>query len=90
MLKQNEHQPLRASEQMIILKAVNAGLLDDVNLDQVGQAETLILHRVGGRQPAFCERLDAGEALLATQWQQVLDMAAEVLDLNKNSLSKRH
>lgn len=90
VLKQNEHQSLRASEQMIILKAINAGLLDDVDLDHFAQAEMLILHRVDSRLSEFCERLDAGEALLAKQWQQVLDITAEVLSLNKKSLSESH
>ena len=40
VLRQREQQPLRASAQMAVLRAVNEGLLDALPVDSVGAAET--------------------------------------------------
>ena len=78
-LKQSEHQPLRASEQMAVLKAVNTGLLDEMPLDQIAAAEAAIQQRVLEELPELCERMEAGEELDDAQWQQVLDEVEQVL-----------
>lgn len=79
VLKQNEHHPLRASEQMAILKAVNAGRLDDLPLDAITDVEAAIQQRVIEALPELCEQMEAGENLEETQWQQVLDVIDEAL-----------
>ncbi|MCW8827440.1 MAG: alternate F1F0 ATPase, F1 subunit alpha [Gammaproteobacteria bacterium] len=79
ILKQGEHHPLRASEQMVVLKAVNAGLFDRLPLEHVEEAETAIQQRVISELPELCEQMDAGETLDKPQWQKVLDVAADVL-----------
>lgn len=79
ILKQSEHQPLRASEQMAALKAVNAGLFDELSLDRVGAAEQAVQKRVLDDLPELCERMERGEELDDGQWQQVLDAAREAL-----------
>jgi F-type H+-transporting ATPase subunit alpha len=79
VLKQDEHQPLRASEQMAVLKAVNAGLLDDLPLDRIGDAAAALQQRVLTGLPALCGRMEAGEKLADPEWQQVLDVARDAL-----------
>lgn len=79
VLKQNEHKPLRASEQMAVLKAVNAGLFDEMPLDQVGEAEAAVQQRVLAELPDLCERMEGGEKLDDSQWQKVLDVALDAL-----------
>ena len=79
VLKQSEHQPLRASEQMAILKAVNAGLLDDLPLEQIAEAEAMIQQRVLEQLPELCERMEDGEKLEDSQWQQLLEAAEKAL-----------
>lgn len=79
VLKQGEHQPLRASEQMAVLKAVNAGLLDGLEVDRVGNVEGLIQQRVLDKLPELCGQMETGKELDDSQWQQVLDVAREVL-----------
>jgi len=76
VLKQTERHPLRASEQIAVLQAVNAGLLDDLPVDQVGDAEALVQQRVLDALPQFCESMEAGEKLDNAQWQQVLEIAS--------------
>lgn len=79
VLKQDEHQPLRASEQMVVLKAVSAGLLDELALDQIAAAEAAIQQQVLYELPELCERMESGDKLDDAQWQQVLDVVKETL-----------
>jgi F-type H+-transporting ATPase subunit alpha len=79
VLKQAERQPLRASEQMAVLKAVNAGLLDDLPVDQVSNAETLIQQKVLEELPELCRSMEAGDKLDDTLWRQVLDVAGKAV-----------
>ena len=78
-LKQPQYGPLRPSEQMAVLMAVTAGLLDDVPLEDVGKVEWAVRRAVTSELPAVCGRIEAGEkltdedrgALLATAKQAV-------------------
>ena len=79
ILKQSEHHPLRASEQMAVLKAVNAGLFDELPLEQVGEAEAAVQEKVLASLPELCERMEASKELEAAQWQQVLEVAESAL-----------
>lgn len=79
ILKQSEHHPLRASEQMAVLKAVNAGMFDGLPLDQVGEAETAVQRGVLAELPELCERMEEGVNPDESQWQRVLDVARDAL-----------
>jgi F-type H+-transporting ATPase subunit alpha len=79
VLKQPEHQPLRAAAQMIVLKAVNAGLLDELPLERIGDAEETLRERVYAELPELCDRLESGEKLDDQQWQAVLEAARKAL-----------
>ncbi len=79
VLKQPEHHPLRAAAQMAALKAVNAGLFDKLNIEDVHDAEIRVQHRVINELPELCERMEAGEKLDDQSWRQILDQAAEAV-----------
>ncbi len=79
VLKQSEHQPLRASKQIAGLKAVNAGLFDDLPLDQVAAAEVAVQERMSRELPELCERMEAGRKLDDEAWRQVLEMARDAI-----------
>ena len=64
---------------MAVLKAVNAGLFDDLPLDKVGDAETAVQRRVLDELPELCQRMEAGEKLQDVQWQQLLDVVGKAL-----------
>ncbi|MEA1889359.1 MAG: alternate F1F0 ATPase, F1 subunit alpha [Pseudomonadota bacterium] len=86
VLKQSEHQPLRASEQMTVLKAVNSGVLDDLPLDLICDAEAAVQQCVLTELPELCEHMEAGEKLDDSQWQQILDlMSAALSELKERS-----
>ncbi len=83
VLKQSEHRPLRASEQMAVLKAVNAGLFDALPVDSISAAEAAVQQRVLAVLPELCERMESGETLDSAQWQQVLEVAGKSLSAIK-------
>jgi F-type H+-transporting ATPase subunit alpha len=67
------------------LKAVNAGLLDDLPVDQVSDAEASIQQAALDQLPELCSRMEAGEKLDDSLWQQVLDVAGEALSKLKQN-----
>lgn len=86
ILKQGEHRPLRASEQVAVLKAMNDGLLDDLPLPRIAEAEAAIQQHVLAGLPRLCEHMETGKRLNDSQWQQLLDVASDaVTELKKQS-----
>jgi F-type H+/Na+-transporting ATPase subunit alpha len=79
ILKQPEHAPLRASQQMAALKAASAGLFDDLEIDRVGAAEAAVQKSVLEQLPGICQRMEAGEVLDDSEWARLLDAAREAL-----------
>ena len=83
ILKQAEHQPLRGSQQMAVLKAVNAGLFAHLDLENVGEAEAMIQKRILEELPELCTQMETGGKLTHAQWEQVLDVARKTLATEK-------
>ena len=79
VLKQTEHHPLRASEQAGILSAVNAGLLDDLPVDRVAEAERCVQQALIAKLPELCDRMDRGEKLHKEQWEQIHGVIRQAL-----------
>lgn len=79
ILKQPEHRPLSAAEQIAALKAITAGLLDDLPLGRIGEAEAMIRKRMASELPEICSRVEAGEDLEEAHWQQLLEHASEAI-----------
>lgn len=63
VLKQAESSPLDVPEQIAVLVAATEGILDEVEVDAVGDAEERIRHRVRERLPELCRAISAGERL---------------------------
>ncbi|HNP26264.1 MAG TPA: alternate F1F0 ATPase, F1 subunit alpha [Nitrosomonas sp.] len=84
ILKQAEHHPLSSSQQMVVLKAVNAGLFDHIELNSIDDAEVLIQKRVFDELPEFCELMETGKKLDDTQWAQILDVARKAIATIRN------
>ncbi len=79
VLKQSEHRPLRTAAQIVVLKAVNAGLFDDLDLDDVSDAEYRIQRRVLGELPELCARMESGQVLQDQEWSRVLEAAGNAV-----------
>ncbi len=63
ILKQPESAPLPVREQIIVLLATTSGLLDDVPLDKIGQAEDKLRSAVRDRDEEVFQRITAGKKL---------------------------
>lgn len=72
ILKQTQSQPLSVAEQIAVLLAVNEGVLDDVPLEHIGEAETAIRQAVTEQLPEICDRIQTGESLTDEDRQQLL------------------
>jgi len=79
VLKQPERRLLRTSEQAAVFKAVNAGLLDDLDVDDIGDAEEALQAHVLEALSEVCRRIDEGEALDEDEWQHILEEVESVL-----------
>ncbi len=79
VLKQAEHQPLRASAQIALLKAVTTGLLDDLPLEEISLAGQAVQEHVLEELADVCERVEQGRVLEDEDWDRVLDVARDAL-----------
>jgi F-type H+-transporting ATPase subunit alpha len=79
ILKQREHSPQRACEQVAVLKAVNAGLFDDLPLKHLADAEATVQQHVLTELPELCARLDSGQSLADADWQLLLEVSRVAL-----------
>ncbi len=77
VLKQPQYQPLSLENEVVILFAVNAGLMDDVPLDRCGAFEEQLLRYVSTTHPDICaavaEARDITEAIEPQLTQAITD-----------------
>ena len=79
VLKQPQGQPLSVPEQIAVLAAVTAGVLDDLPIDKIAEAENLIKDAVQHGYPDLCERMLAGEKLSDEDFQTLVDATREAV-----------
>jgi F-type H+-transporting ATPase subunit alpha len=75
VLKQPEHQPLGASEQVAVLRAVTAGVFDALPLSQLARAEAAVQQRARAELGDVCREIEAGAELDRSRWDQLLASA---------------
>jgi F-type H+-transporting ATPase subunit alpha len=80
ILKQKQYEPFSVAEQIAVLVAVNAGMLDQVPLDRVAEIEKLICQKVIEEMPRYAARTEAGEALDEKDGQRIVELARAVID----------
>ncbi len=79
VLKQSQYLPVPVDEQIAVLVCVSQGLLDDVPLEDVGQAEEIIRRTVPEQLPELCARISQGDRLSEEDTQQIVDLCREAL-----------
>ncbi len=79
ILKQAEAEPLPAAEQVTVLKAVNAGLFDELALEEVASAGEAVRRAVRERLPAWIRKAGTGEALTEQDWGSLVKLAREAV-----------
>jgi F-type H+/Na+-transporting ATPase subunit alpha len=80
VLKQLQYRPLKLEEEVLILFAVNAGLMDDIPLDRCAAFEEQLLRYVGSSHPelgqAIAEKKDLDQELEGKLTQAINDVKA--------------
>jgi F-type H+-transporting ATPase subunit alpha len=79
VLKQPEQAPLPVADQLAILRAVTAGLFDDLELDAIGRTEHAIREAVREEVPEICERLQNGENPEESDWAALFETARRAI-----------
>ncbi len=79
VLKQPEHEPMPVVEQVAVLHAVTAGLLDPLPLEDIAGAERALRASVQREAPEFCARVEAGNAPRDVDRARLDDLARRVL-----------
>lgn len=72
VLKQSEREALSACEQIAILLALNNGLFDELEIDQVAEAERAIRASLQPAAESQCHIIDSGELLSAEDQDYML------------------
>ncbi len=80
ILKQSESHPLSAAEQIAVLVAVSSGLLDNLPVDKMREAETVVRDAVSSNLPQVCEHIQAGRKLDDTHIAQIVEVARTALE----------
>ncbi len=80
VLKQPQYKPIPVPEQVIVLLAVNEGRFDDLELDQIGQAESLIRKRLREEGEDISESIYDGEELTEDNKKRLLELIDKALD----------
>ena len=79
ILRQDAASPLRAGEQVAVLLATNEGLLDEVPIEHIREAEAHIRERVVQSLPEVCEQIETGRALDDNAWERLRETAAAAI-----------
>ncbi|MEK6233489.1 MAG: F0F1 ATP synthase subunit alpha, partial [Planctomycetales bacterium] len=79
ILKQSQHQPLSAAEQVVVLLAVNEGVFDPLPLNLVRQAEHAILAAIPQSLPDLARRMESGDEIAGEDKQAILRLTRKVV-----------
>ena len=78
ILKQPQYQPLRASEQIVIIYATNVGVFDDVELNRFAELQEELLKRANREIKPILDDIDNGAKLHDTFKEAIKKLAEDV------------
>ena len=79
VLKQPQYEPVPAPEQIAILLAATAGILDDVPLDEIASAKKKIAKAFPEQMPELYQRISSAEKLKPDDHENLLNMSRNIL-----------
>jgi F-type H+/Na+-transporting ATPase subunit alpha len=79
ILKQPQYEPLPAAEQIAVLVAVNEGVLDDLPVSAIAEAERRIRRAVTENLPEICRDIEEGEKATDEMVASIKQAADEAL-----------
>jgi len=65
--------------QLIVLRAMTAGLFDELPLDAIGRGEAVVREAVREQNPELYQNLARGEMPDDAEWQKLLDTARQAI-----------
>ena len=81
VLKQGQFEPISVPEQLSVLLAVNAGILDEIPVKAITDAEKEIRKVVREKAPNLCDRICRDEPLSSVDRETILNLAAKATQL---------
>lgn len=79
ILKQPQYQPLRTSDQILVLLVAAEGLLDQVPLEQIRAAEEALVSNLRPRLGPLYERIEQGTRLEPADRREICQVASRIL-----------
>lgn len=80
VLKQPQYEPVAAPEQVAILLATTAGLLDEIALENVARAKEKIGRIFREKEPKLYQRISSSERLEPGDRERILEIAREAIE----------
>jgi len=81
ILKQPQYKPLPVSEQISALIAVTWGVLDDIPLNRIQEAETTICCKIKETMKDLCTKMESGSGLKSDDLDSISNTAREALGI---------
>ena len=79
ILRQPRRAHLAPCQQMAVLLAVNAGLFDELDLDALPEAESIVHRLVPERLPELCKAIEEGQPLAEADRARIIALAREAI-----------
>jgi F-type H+-transporting ATPase subunit alpha len=79
VLKQPQYEPVPAPEQIAVLLAATAGILDDIPLDEISSAKKKIGKALREQMPELYQRISSAEKLRPEDREMFLNASKNVL-----------
>lgn len=79
VLKQPQYEPVQAPEQIAVLLAATAGVLDDIPLDGIASAKKKIEKAFREQMPELFQRISSAEKLSPDDREKLLNLSKDVL-----------
>ncbi len=63
VLKQPQYEPIPVAQQIAVLLAVSQGVFDELPIDKIAEAQTIIRQNIAEKLPNLCKKIEQGESL---------------------------
>jgi F-type H+-transporting ATPase subunit alpha len=79
-LGQSANSPMRAADQLVVLKAALDGLFDRLDLHRVSAVEAQLCRQVRAQCGDLYQRIDEGESVDESGWERLMESAAQAIE----------
>ncbi len=84
IFKQPQYQPLSVPEQIAVLVAMNSGLFDVLEVEQLRAAEAAVCRNLTDTIPEVCDRIMAGEKLSEKDHDEIRKYVGQIVEQLKS------